>query len=129
MPINTYPIVFICCDSIENVESVNIFREQKRISATQIQFEKIGSGRFWSGAISLDASDMVTNSGTMYFPFNAETELVYLAIHDGGDLSGLDSRYNLGNHACTYFCNYCQVDDKNKLSEYGTSYSTRYNIN
>ena len=80
-------------------------------------------------AISLDASDMVTNSETMHFPFNAETELVCLAFHDGENLSGLDSRYNLRNHACTYFCNYCQVDDQNKLSEYGTSHTTTYNIN
>ena len=50
-------------------------------------------------------------------------------IHDGGDLSGLDSRYNLGTHSCTYYCDYCQIDDKNKLSEDGTAYRTRYNVN
>ena len=35
----------------------------------------------------------------------------------------------MGNHSCEYFCVYCQIDDKNKLSEDGTSYRTRYSIN
>ena len=65
----------------------------------------------------------------MCFPFNSETDMIYLAIHDGGDLSGLDSRYHLGNHACTHFCVYCQIDDKNKVSKEGTAYRTPQNIN
>ena len=125
---NMYPDTFICCDSYSNIDAVYIYKKTRRITGDKAQFKRIGFGQFWNGAINLEASELRSSCGTVCFPFDKESELMYLAIHDGGDLSGLDSRYNLANHSCTYFCVYCQIDDKFKLSKDGNVYRTRYNI-
>ena len=51
-----------------------------------------------------------------------------MVVHDGGDLAGLDARYNLGSHFCTYFCVYCQTSHKGSVCDHGTVYRTRNNI-
>ena len=94
-----------------------------------MQFEKIGSGKFWCGAINLEPTELFSHHGNVCFSFDSEADLIYLAVHDGGDLSGLDSRYCLGNHSAEYFCVCCQGNDKNQLPAQDTYYRTSYNIN
>ena len=127
LPINTYPETFICTDSTTNIETIFIYKRQKQV-INKMQYSKIGSGKFWNGSIDLDPDEVITEGRNKCFSFNHETDLIHLAVHDGGDLAGLDSRYNLGSHSCTYFCIYCQTDDKNELSAKGACYRTRENI-
>ena len=126
--INLFPEIFICCDSINDIEYTYIYKYVKHTSNYSVQFERVGYGKFWGGPINLEPTEVVSNHGTIYFAFNSEADLTYLSLHDGGDLSGLDSRYNLGNHSSQYFCLHCQIDDKNDIFKDGTCYRTRYNI-
>ena len=95
----------------------------------QAHYSQIGSGRFWNAVIDFEEDEIMTGIATKCFPFSTETDLLYLIIHDGGDLAGLDARYNLGSHSCTYFCVYCQTGDKCVISDEDVSYRTRGNLN
>ena len=118
---NSLPNIFICCDPINDIEFIYIYKYLKHTNQQTVQFEQIGSGKFWSGCINLEPTEIISHSGTMCFPFDSDADMLYLAIHDDGESSGLDSRYGFGNHSSEYFCLFCQINDKNKLSKQGTA--------
>ena len=62
-----------------------------------------------------------------YIQFNNNynpIELIYVAVHDSGDLDGFDKRYGLSNHSSKYFCDICHSTDKYGFTEQNTTYRT-----
>ena len=51
-------------------------------------------------------------------------DMIYISIHDGGDLDGFDKRYGLSNHASTYFCVCCHSRDEYGFTKANTTYRT-----
>ena len=129
LPINTYPEIFICFESSTNIDMVYVYKQGQRVSPDKVEYSRIGSGKFWNLTFDIEKSEIIIGIGNKCFSFNEDAALIYMAIHDGGDLSGFDSRYNLGTHSNTHFCIYCQTDDKTNVFDDGTSYRTRENIN
>ena len=84
----------------------------------QVQYQLCGVNKIWGGVLRLEWFTVTQDGGTQFIPFNsarAAMEIIYLAMHDGGDLSGFDSRYNLSNHSSTHFCTYVMLMTKIKL--------------
>ena len=116
----SYPESFICVESQINVDKVYVYKRQHIINNNQAQYAQIGCGKFWNGAIDFEEDEIIQYFETRYFAVNADTnsKLIQLVLHDGGDLAGLDARYNLGTHSCTYFCLYCQTDSKTAVCDF-----------
>ena len=49
LPINTYPSIFRCFDSITDIEMVHVYKQSQRLSGDKIQHSKVGTGKFWNG--------------------------------------------------------------------------------
>lgn len=126
-----YPELFICVTKVCDVQEINILRKVKNISSDKSEYSVIGSGFFWNCMVDLDESSICREGGTQFIEFDNEhnpMELIYLCIHDGGDLDCFDKRYVLGNHASTNFCVCCHSKEKYGSTKQGTSYRTCISI-
>ena len=130
LPAHQYPEFFVCIIPKPIIEHVYVMKKNKQLNATTAQYELLGVNKIWGADLQLEQFCVLSNQQAQFIPFNSQTvtiDVLYLAVHDGGDLSGFDSRYNMGNHACTYFCKYCQ--HKNSTASVDTPYRTTHSIN
>ena len=129
LPTAEYPQFFICATDFSEIKQIFTFMFCRKIDATQSLYQLVGTSQVWGEAIDLSKLEHRNNGKSKYVPFNDDVDVIYVAIHDGGDLEGFDHMFNLGNHACTNFCTYCHTTNKQPLNEPDTTYRTQHSVN
>ena len=113
-----YGQFMLCINNQPDIEHIFIMQFVRWLDSGSAQYKLIGCNKVWGEPLRLEAFVVIQDGRQRYIPFDSDDvhiEMLYLAVHDGGDLSGFDSRYNFSNHASTYFCTCCHEQEKNQV--------------
>ena len=83
---------FICCEDVENVSEVHVYRKHVKTGLNTAKYIRIGDGKFWNGSVLFTETMVTAELRVRHVKFGEQAELFHVVIHDGDDSVCFDAR-------------------------------------